>query len=141
MFIDRPSDESIADFLTFAGIFGERFESEVWEDGPAVFLPSALVDKYPRLLLVTRPDFDKARDTGHPRPAMDFGLILDDEARYSPPDEVRKFLKANARALENWFERCGRSLPRLMRPARRCASCWGSSSTAATANGSSGVPR
>lgn len=94
------SDESVTAFSAFAEGLAGQFDTEVWKNGPAVVLPCALVEKYPRLLLVLRPAFDGARDTDRIQPAMD--------CEWDPvPESVRDFLKNNRRALENWFERCG----------------------------------
>ena len=83
------ADESIAAFLTFADNL--RFDGAVWKNGPAVALPCTLVEKYPRLLLVTRPGSGR----------------LSHDCDWEPePAPVRDFLKNNLRALENWFERC-----------------------------------
>ena len=95
------ADESLVAFSTFAESL--RFDSAVWKNGPAVILPCALVEKYPRLLLVVRPDLKSAREIE--RPVMGCDRYLEDIVRHSMPDEVRQFLKADPLALESWFER------------------------------------
>jgi len=99
MLTHARSDEPIAAFVSFA----ESDLGPAWQISPftgEIHIPCALIERYPRLMLISRPFNGSSADAL--LPDIDCG----DAAYQDYPKPVGAFLKNNPMTLQNWFNRC-----------------------------------